>query len=521
MVETLRNLWLQASTGQRVVLLTAVLACGIAGTVLVGWASQPDLSLLFSQLPPEEAAKVVEKIRDAGLPYELKNGGTSVYAPSDQIYQLRLTMAQQGMPTGGDQAGYRILDNKPLGQSPMDQRINFNRAIEGELARSIQIINGVGSARVHIAKPEATLFGKEKNATATVVVTLQGGNRLTQKSVGAIAYLVAGGVDGLASNDVVIVDSSGNLLSGEDDSGMGSHASSTLDYQMQVEMYLKDKAEGMLTAMLGPNRADVQVSVDVDMSSQEETVETYTSDKQIASKEVMTTETTPQPSVEGAEPTPPGKTTKNEFEYVPPAKTIKRVVKMPGKITSIRASVVVDLSEPPTPEPAEGEEADQPAPAPVERLSIEEIGEIVAKAINADPGDITVKSATFHQPVDLSAGMPEQAGMFSTDFLLEIAKRSSLGILVIGALFALKIFAAPPKIQPRIAAENPLALAAAAAGESSGETGAAGGGDNYLPTEADALNAEALRSQISNALQENPEEVKRLFLSWADSEKGA
>ncbi len=284
MVETLRNLWLQASTGQRVVLLTAVLACGIAGTVLVGWASQPDLSLLFSQLPPEEAAKVVEKIRDAGLPYELKNGGTSVYAPSDQIYQLRLTMAQQGMPTGGDQAGYRILDNKPLGQSPMDQRINFNRAIEGELARSIQIINGVGSARVHIAKPEATLFGKEKNATATVVVTLQGGNRLTQKSVGAIAYLVAGGVDGLASNDVVIVDSSGNLLSGEDDSGMGSHASSTLDYQMQVEMYLADKAEGMLTAMLGPNRADVQVSVDVDMSSQEETVETYTSDKQIASK---------------------------------------------------------------------------------------------------------------------------------------------------------------------------------------------------------------------------------------------
>ncbi len=518
MLETLRNLWLQASTSQRVVLLGAVLACGIAAAVLLGWASQPDLSLLFSQLPPEEAAKVVEKIRDAGLPYELKNGGTSVYAPSDQIYQLRLTMAQLGMPTGGDQVGYRILDDKPLGQSPMDQRINFNRAIEGELARSIQILDGVGSARVHIAKPEATLFGKEKHATATVVISLQGGHRLTPNSVAAIVHLVAGGVDGLASKDVVVVDSSGNLLSGENDSGMGTHASSTLDYQMQVEMYLKDKAEGMLTAMLGPNRADVQVSVDVDMSSQEETVETYTSDTQIASKEIMTTETTPQPSVEGAEPTPPGKTTKNEFEYVPPAKTIKRVIEMPGKISSISASVLVDLSQPAIPKPAEGAEADQTQPEPVARLTIEEIGELVAKSINADPADIVVKSTSFHQPAILSAGTAEQAGMFSTDFLLELAKRSSLGVLVIGALLALKVFAAPPKTQSQISAEGQLALAT-----SSGATNSSGdaAGDNLLPTEADAINAEALRSQISNALQENPEEVKRLFLSWAESDKGA
>ncbi len=520
MLETLRNLWLQASTSQRVVLLGAVLTCGIAGTVLVGWASQPDLALLFSQLSPEEAAKVVEKIRDAGLPYDLKNGGTSVYAPSDQIYSLRLTMAQQGMPTGGEQAGYRILDDKPLGQSPMDQRINFNRAIEGELARSIQTLDGVGSARVHIAKPEATLFGKEKHASATVVITLHGGHRLTPNNVAAIVHLVAGGVNGLAPTGVVVVDSSGNLLSGEDDSGMGTHASSTLDYQMQVETYLADKAEGMLTAMLGPNKASVQVSVDVDMSSQEETIETYDTESQIVAKETIEKSTIPQQSaVEGAAPPGSQKDEKSEFEYLPPPKTIKRVVEMPGKISSISASVLVDLSQPAIPEPAEGAEADQTQPEPVARLTIEEIGEIVAKSINADPADIVVKSTSFHHPAFYSSDTAEKAGMFSLDFLLELAKRSSLGVLVIGALLALKVFAAPPKGQSQISAEGQLALATSSGAINS--SGDAAGGDNLLPTEADAINAEALRSQISNALQENPEEVKRLFLSWAESEKGA
>ena len=113
--------------------------------------------MLYSGLSAEEAAAIVENIRDEGVAYELKAGGTAVYVPEQKVYPMRLLLAGQGLPTG-DQAGYRILDDEKIGASPFIQRVNYNRAIEGELSKTIQTLQGVASARVHVVRPEATLF---------------------------------------------------------------------------------------------------------------------------------------------------------------------------------------------------------------------------------------------------------------------------------------------------------------------------------------------------------------------------
>ena len=259
-LDNLMEIWRRTSLVQRVLLLGIVLAFAGAAAALIYWVRQPDLAMMYSDLNPEEAAKIVEKIRDQGSPYELKNGGTTIYVPADKVYSLRLSMASQGLPKG-DQMGYRILDDEKLGASPFSQRVNYNRAVEGELAKTIGMLEGVVTARVHLAQPESTLFAtKDKQASATVVVAMRSGAKLTPGNVTAIVHLVAGSVEGLSPDKVVVVDSAGKMLSsaGGDDE-MAAKAGNYLDYKARMEDYLAKKAEDMLTATLGPNRATVRV----------------------------------------------------------------------------------------------------------------------------------------------------------------------------------------------------------------------------------------------------------------------
>ena len=163
-----RELWERTSLIQRVILLGIVLACVGASALLLGWARQPHLVPLYAGLDPEDAAKIVEKIRDEGVPYEVTAGGTAVSVPADQVYTLKLSLAGSGLPAGRAQ-GYRILDEGKIGTSPFKERVNYIRAIEGELAKTIELLDGVQRVRVHIVRPESPLFaGQQDNSSATV-----------------------------------------------------------------------------------------------------------------------------------------------------------------------------------------------------------------------------------------------------------------------------------------------------------------------------------------------------------------
>jgi len=261
-ITNLREVWQRTGLMQRLVLVMILIVSGGAVALLVGWARTPNLALLYSGLAPEEASRIVEKVRDGGTAYEIRGGGTSIYVPEEKVYALRLELAGQGLPAG-DQRGYRILDDEKLGTSPFPQRLNYRRALEGEVAKSIQILEGITSARVHVVRPENSLFGgPEKSSSATVVLKLRPGWRLSPGNVAAIIHLVAGSVESLQPKDVVVVDSAGNLLSGAAQDALARGIGTFLDFKTQHEEYLARKVEDMLTAVLGPNKATVRVSCD-------------------------------------------------------------------------------------------------------------------------------------------------------------------------------------------------------------------------------------------------------------------
>ena len=160
----IKAVWEKIGLVQRALLVAIVTACAIVGGLLVHWARRPDMRVLYQELAPEEAAQITEILGEKAIAYELRNGGTSIYVPKQNVYQLRLDMAKEGLPSG-DQGGYKIFDNEKIGISPFVQGVNLKRALQDELAKSIQMIDGVEHARVHIVRSEQTLLASETGKT--------------------------------------------------------------------------------------------------------------------------------------------------------------------------------------------------------------------------------------------------------------------------------------------------------------------------------------------------------------------
>ena len=506
--------WRRMGLVQRVMLLSVLLACAGAGCLLVGWAREPHMALLYSRLDPEDAADVVAQIQDAGVAYELKDGGTSVYVPSEKVYALRLQLAGEGLPSGGQQ-GYRILDTEKIGTSPFTQRVNYLRALEGELAKTIALIDGVEHARVHIVRTESRLFREaEAGASATVAVRVRPGRRLSQGNVAAIVHMVAGSVDHLDPRSVVVVDSQGTLLSSGGEGGFaGGTGGTVLDYKSQVEEYLAKKAEQMLTLVLGPGRATVKVSAEVETSTINKTEETYSPDSAVPTKEEITSKSETPSTAQGAGGSQSKEeTTTTEYEV---GRTVSQTINMPGKITSLSVAAFVDLSPPETAaEAEEGEEAAKPASPAAPTVTTQDVEDVIRRAIGLKETDeLKVVSCTFHRPVAAAEDAAESDFLSDPSFYLDAARHASLGILVIGALLALKMFGG-----------SRSKAAAIAAGEAEAAvTGAGlGGGGHLLPAgTAPSANAAEVNQRIAAALKENPEEVKRLFRTWVQQQQGA
>ena len=491
---------------QRLVLVMILIVSGGAVALLVGWARTPNFVLLYSGLAPEEASRIVEKVRDGGTAYEIRGGGTSIYVPEEKVYALRLELAGQGLPAG-DQRGYRILDDEKLGTSPFTQRLNYRRALEGEVAKSIQILEGITSARVHVVRPENSLFGgPEKSSSATVVLKLRPGWRLSPGNVAAIIHLVAGSVESLQTKDVVVVDSAGNLLSGAAQDALARGIGTFLDFKTQHEEYLARKVEDMLTAVLGPNKATVRVSCVIDNTSTSSVTEKYSPEEKVPTKEETKNKSTPGGAAPPEGGTAPaaggvGKEETTSTDYLV-GRTVKQEMLAPGKITSVSVAAFVDLT-PKAPTAAEGAAAKAP-PTP---LKVADVETIIRSALGLTEADtIKVVETPFTKTAVAEAATEEESGSGKLAFYLGIAREASLGILVLGALVALKIFSGRRKRAAPVTAGGALAAQA--------------GGALALPTGTMESDPAALRSRITAALQENPEEVKRLFLAWVEGEKG-
>lgn len=255
-------------TGQQRLGIGLVVVVALVCLISIGyWAQQTEYALLFGNLSESSASQVVETLSGENINYELKNGGTTIYVPRDQVYDLRLRFAGEGVVSDGS-SGYEIFDQNTLGMTDFMQKLNLRRALEGELARTITDISQVDAARVHLVIPERSPFREtQTEATASVVVDLKSGSRLSLGHIEGMIALVSGAVEGLEPSDVNILDTNGNMLSDPDAGDADSRLTSNqLRLQAEKENHLAAKAQTLLDQMLGNGNSVIRVNLELDFS---------------------------------------------------------------------------------------------------------------------------------------------------------------------------------------------------------------------------------------------------------------
>ncbi len=363
------------SATQRLIIPIAVAALLLALGFLLFMQGQEDYGVLFSNLSQEDAGGIVSKLKGKKVSYRLEANGTTILVPKSEMYELRLVLASEGMPKGGG-VGFEIFDRQELGVTDFVQRLNYQRALQGELARTIAGMPEVLEARVHIVAPKESLFIEDqKETTASVALKLRPGRTLSPGQVESIVNLVASSVAGLHPTQVTVVDLRGRILSKpQDRQGFQGLSSGQTGLQRQVEESYEHKIQDLFDKILGPGKSFVRVSTDLDFQKIDLHEETFTPNKDLVRSEQKTMEQSNRGSEGGnpearfnlnqgtITPPPPGRGPPPLTAPAPPPKpaqgsgsermselrnyeinrVIRQVVDSPGKIKRLSLAVVVD-----------------------------------------------------------------------------------------------------------------------------------------------------------------------------------
>jgi flagellar M-ring protein FliF len=281
--------------GQKVVTILAVVGIAVGGMWLTSWSSSTSYAPLFSDLQPGDASAITSELAGRNVGYKLTDGGKTVQVPQKDVYQLRIDLSSKGLPSGGSQ-GYSLLDKQGITASEFRQRVDYQRALEGELGRTIAAIDGVDAATVHLVIPKDDIFSDDKRkATASVLVQSAAGTSLAPGQVQAIVHLVSSGIEGLAPDDVTVADNKGRVLSAP---GQEGAASAEGDARVQktrgFENDLSTSLTQMLTTIAGDGRAVVRVKAELDFDQRSQTAERIDTSQQptvigeSSSKETLT-----------------------------------------------------------------------------------------------------------------------------------------------------------------------------------------------------------------------------------------
>ncbi len=271
-------------------LVFGLLAAGFV--YLINWSGRPDYQSLFVNLSAEDAGLIVDRLKGQKIPYRITADGSCIQVPEEKVHELRMTLASEGLPQGAG-IGFEVFDNAKLGMTEFMQNVNYQRALQGELSRTINQIDEIESSRIHLVMPEQTLFVEEERpASASVVLKLKPGRRLSQNQIQGIVHLVSSSISGLETENVTVVDNRGKLLAGRDDpSSANALSSDQFMYQRRMETTLENRVKTMLEEVLGPSKAIVRVSCDLDFVRHEETQEKYLPENQVVRSEQVFNET--------------------------------------------------------------------------------------------------------------------------------------------------------------------------------------------------------------------------------------
>jgi flagellar M-ring protein FliF len=304
---------------------------------LFTFLNEPSYSVLFSNLADTDASKVVEHLNSQKIQYKVEDDGHTIKVPADKVYEARLQLVSKGIPSSGI-VGYEIFDKSTMGMSEFMQKLNFKRALEGELARTINEQDGVEATRVHIVFPEKSIFKDEqKNPTASVVVKLS--KNLSKENINSIVYLVASSVEGLEKGKVSLLDTHGNLLSEQyEENDFGVSTAHQYEIKQSVEKYLVNKAQSILNNVLGYGNSMVQIDAELNFDLVEKTMQSFDPESQVAiSEQTIMNETTGSNMVDSNAQASKNSTTNYEIN-----KTIEKVVQGVGNIKRLSVATVIN-----------------------------------------------------------------------------------------------------------------------------------------------------------------------------------
>ncbi len=239
------------------------------------WGKTPDYRVLYGNLSDRDGGAIIESLQQMNVPYKFAEGGGALLVPADKVHEVRLRMASQGLPKGS-LVGFELMENQKFGTSQFLEQMNYQRALEGELARSVQTLASVQSARVHLAIPKPTVFVKEQQQPgASVVLTLHPGRTLDGSQISGIVHLISSSVPNMPAKNVTVVDQSGALLSSAKEGSTGQMDATQISYVRQIEQAYINRIEAIIAPLIGANNVRAQVTADVDFAQTEQTAESY------------------------------------------------------------------------------------------------------------------------------------------------------------------------------------------------------------------------------------------------------
>jgi flagellar M-ring protein FliF len=479
-------------------LATLALVIGLLVAALM-WARTPTYSVLFSNLSDRDGGAIITELQQQNIPYRYTEGGGAILVPADQVHDARLRLASQGLPKGGA-VGFEVMDSQKLGVSQFLEQLNYQRALEGELVRSIQTLAAVRAARVHLAIPKSSGFLRdEQKPSASVLLSLYGGRTLEAQQVAGIAHLVAASVPRLAAGAVSVIDQDGNLLSsGNDPLRTAGLDPGQLKYVHELERAYVQRIETILTPIAGSGNFRAQVAADVDFSHNEQTAETYRPNQGENAPSVRSQQTsetlsrepgpsgvpgalTNQPPVPATAPitTPPVAGTPRAGAGAPAGntedaqasnarrdatvnyeldKTVRHTRLAVGTVKRLSVAVVVDHRR------LTGADG-KPRVEPLGEAQLKQIQDLVREAVgyNAERGDtISVANSPFN--VQAPQTIPDPP-LWKQPPVIELAKEAGR-VLLFGALVAWVFFAIARPMM-RGLAERAAAFEEAASAEAS------------------------------------------------------
>jgi flagellar M-ring protein FliF len=492
----------------------AVTVISIAIIVLAfSWSQKEEYQVLFTNLSEADSGQIAMKLKEMKVPYRAEAGG--ILVPASKVYDVRLQLASQGLPQGGG-IGFEIFDKTSFGTTEFVQKLNYKRALQGELARTIMAMGPVEQCRVHLAIPERSLFvreGEDNRATSSVLVKLRTGRSLSPNQVEGIVHLVASSVEGLDSKDVTVVDTKGNVLS-KPANDLAGLSAGQFEFQSDYARNLEARIASILEPVVGKGKVRAKVAADIDMSRVETTEEKFDPEGQVVRSEQKQTEkssnvgasgvpgvTSNLPGKQAAASTPAQGSSEKQSQTVnyEITKVISRRVNAAGMVRKITAAVLVDG----TYVAQQGSKELKYVPRKEEELRRYE--ELVKETIGftAGRGDqVKVVNMPFETAPE------EELAPAKTDYLALAAPAARYAAPVL-AVILLSLFVLRPLVQSLSAAGGGASAAAATyQGTISATAGEIAGPAPSRPKELPP------KEQVSEWARKNPQDAANIIKGW-------